>query len=182
MPIVRIETARLRLRPYRRSDLAALHALFTDPGVRRYLLDGEVVSRDWVAEEIRGSLACFADRGFGQWAILARDGGDLIGFAGYRYFHQPPELQLLYGLAPAHWNRGLATETARAMIRWGFEQHGFDVIRASTDAPNAASIRVLEKAGMRFEKRVLVGGLDTVYYRLAREDFEPGDEAYAIIE
>ena len=177
----RIETARLRLRPYRPADLDALHALFTDPGVRRYLLDGEVVSRDWVAGEIRASMELFARRGGGQWALFPRGEHALIGFCGYRHFHRPPELQLLYGLVPARWNRGLASEAARAMIRYGFEEQGLDAVVASTDAPNAASIRVMEKVGMRFERRAVVGGLETVVYTLAREDFEPGDFPYSVV-
>lgn len=173
MPIAWIETARLRLRPCRRSDLDELHALFTDPGVRRYLLDDTVVSRDWVAAEITSSLESFADSGIGQWAILPAGGDELIGFTGYRRFHAP-ELELYYGLASSHWNRGLATEAARAMIRLGFEHHGFPSILASTDAPNAASARVLEKAGFRFEKRTRVAGLDTLIYRLDLCDFDLG--------
>ena len=55
--------------------------------------------------------------------------------------HQPPQLELLYGIAPEHWNKGLATEAANAIIRHGFDTLGFERIEASTDAPNAASVR-----------------------------------------
>ena len=181
MPLIRIETARLALRPFRMRDLGALHALFIDPGVRRYLLDDQIVSRDWVANEIRTSEEQFARRGFGLWSIFLQGDDAPAGFCGYRYYHQPPELQLIYGLAPAYWHRGLASEAARAMIRCGFEEHGFHTVVAAADPPNAASIRVMEKVGMTFEKRVVVDGLDTVYYRLARADFELGDEVYAVV-
>ena len=70
---------------------------------------------------------------------------------------------------PEHWSRGLATEAAKAMIQFGFEQLGFERIIASADAPNVASHRVMEKAGMAFDKRVTVDGLDTVYYSVVRE-------------
>ena len=99
----------------------------------------------------------------------------MIGFGGYRFFHEPPELQLIYGLAPAYWGQGLAAEAARAMIRYGFEILRLDEIIASADAPNEASFRVMKKAGMTFQKRLLLDGLDTIYYVISRQDFEAID-------
>jgi ribosomal-protein-alanine N-acetyltransferase len=107
--------------------------------------------------------------------VLPREEDTLIGFCGFWFFYDPPELQLLYGISPDRWGKGLATEIARAMIRYGFEEHSFDRIIASADAPNLASLRVMEKAGMTFEKRVCINGLDLVYYALAREAFHPDE-------
>ena len=61
------------------------------------------------------------------------------------------------------------------MIRYGFETLGFDEIIASADAPNEASFRVMEKTGMTFQKRVLIDGLDTIYYAVSRADFQADD-------
>ncbi len=177
MDFTRIETARLFLRPYTRDHLDALHRLWTDPDVRRYLFDDEIMERAWVAAEIEHSLACFEAHGFGQWAMFLKGHDALIGFGGYRFFHEPPKLQLLYGLAPAYWGQGLAAEAAHAMIRYGFEALRFDEIIASTDTPNEASIRVMEKAGMTFQKRLLLDGLDTIYYVISRATFEAIDLA-----
>ncbi len=176
----RIETARLFLRPYVKTDLDDLHRLWTDPDVRRYLFDDKILARQGVAAEIEHSLASFETRGFGQWAVLLKGHDALIGFCGYRFFHEPPELQLLYGLAPAYWGQGLAAEAARAMIRYGFEALSFDEIIASADAPNEASFRVMEKTGMTFQKRVFIDGLDTIYYAVSRADFQADDSFYRV--
>ena len=172
-----IETARLLLRLYAKTDLDDLHRLWTDPDVRRYLFDDKILARQSVAAEIEQSLACFETQGFGQWAVFLKGHKALIGFGGYRFFHEPPELQLIYGLAPAYWGQGLAAEAARAMIRYGFETLRFDEIIASADAPNEASIRVMKKAGMTFQKRLLLNGLDTIYYVISRATFEAIDLA-----
>jgi ribosomal-protein-alanine N-acetyltransferase len=174
----RIETERLVLRPFAPRDAEALHALWTDPAVRRYLFDDEIIPRSVVDEEIAVSERLMAVHGYGLWTVRLRDADAIIGFCGYRFFHEPPQLQLLYGLAPAYWDRGLATEAARAMIRRGFDVNGFDRIIASADAPNAASHRVMERAGMRFWKRETVNGLDTVYYELTHRAEGSGKEAY----
>jgi ribosomal-protein-alanine N-acetyltransferase len=159
-----IETDRLRLRPVVSNDADAMHALWTDPAVRRYLFDDVVIPRAFVDQEIATSEQLMATHGYGLWTLRLMNADEIIGFCGYRFFHEPPQLQLLYGLAPACWGRGLATEAASAMIRHGFETNRFERIIASADAPNLASIRVMERAGMRFWKRETTNGLDTVYY------------------
>src|SRR5262249_49467004 len=120
--IAAIDTARLRLRPYRESDLDALHALWTDPQVRRYLWDDAVIERRLAAEVMRASIASTDALGFGHWAVCRGNGGALIGFCGFRPLDDSADIELLYGLAPPHWGRGLATEAARAMLRFGFEE------------------------------------------------------------
>jgi RimJ/RimL family protein N-acetyltransferase len=143
--------------------------------VRKYLWDDEVISREQTASVIDESISLFKSNGFGLWGVLHRRGETLIGFCGYWFFHDPPQLQLLYAIAPDHWATGLATEAARSVIAYGFEELSFDRIIASADAPNQASLRVMEKAGMAFDKRLYINGLDTVYYAISREEFQQGD-------
>src|SRR5687768_16704375 len=158
-----IETLRLRLRPFSLDDVDELHRLWTDPGVRQFLWDDEVIPRERSESIIKTSLSLFAERGLGLWAVLPATGNELIGFCGFWFFHDPPRLELLYGILPAHWNTGLATEAADAMMRYGFEKLSFERIEASTDPTNEASVRVMEKAGMSFWKREMTNGQDTVY-------------------
>ncbi|HZY65266.1 MAG TPA: GNAT family protein [Rubrobacteraceae bacterium] len=79
--------------------------------------------------------------------------------------------------APLVWGTGHRS-LARAVMRYAFEDLRFAEIVASTDAPNGASIRVMERLGMEFEKRITTGGLDTVYYKTERERFRPGGGFY----
>jgi len=171
MKLPQIETNRLRLRPYTLDDLDALYSLWTDPGVRRYLFDNKILSREQVAADIQRSLVNFETHGFGEWAVCLRGHDPLIGFCGLRFLGDPPEIELLYGIAPPYWGQGLATEAAMAVIRHGFEAHDLHRIIASVDVPNVASVRVLEKVGMTFEKRVRQDPLDLLYYAISREAF-----------
>ena len=138
--------------------------------MRQYLWDGEVITRERVESLINTSLTSFEDHGFGLWAVLPREEESLIGFCGFWFFHEPPKLELLYGFSAAHWHKGLATEAARAMIDYGFKDLSFERIEASTDAPNLASTKVMERAGMSFWKRETTNGLDTIYFAISRED------------
>lgn len=166
-----IETKRLFLRPFVTSDIDELHQLWIDPEVRKYLWDDLIVPREKVAAIIAESISSFQRSRSGLWAVLLQRESRLVGFGGYWFFHEPPRLQLLYGIAPSHWRQGLATEVAEALIRYGFEVLSFDRIEASTDAANRASIRVMERAGMSYEKREYTGGLDTIYYSIRRDEY-----------
>jgi RimJ/RimL family protein N-acetyltransferase len=169
----RIETDRLWLRPCARADLAALHALFTDRDVRRFLWDDREIALAETAALIEASVASFAAHGFGQWLAFLRETDALVGFSGLRFVDQTPDVELLYALAPAHWGQGLAGEAARAVLRHGFAALALPRILARADAPNAASIRVMQRLGMRFVRRGVEHGLDTVCYALDRDGFEP---------
>lgn len=162
-----IQTKRLRLDPFAYSDLAALHDLWIMPGVRRYLWDDIVIPREQAAAILEESTRLFETRGFGIWCIRHdRSAHNLIGFGGFWYFREPPELELLVGLHPGQWHRGFATEAASALLRYGFDVLGFASIQGSTDAANIASVRLMERLGMRFQQRAVVGGLDTLFFRI----------------
>jgi RimJ/RimL family protein N-acetyltransferase len=75
-----------------------------------------------------------------------------------------------YGLSPEHWGRGLATEAAEAMLRFGFEQRELEEIWAGADLDNAASFRVMERLGMTRVGERVVGPqrVRALYYRRTR--------------
>lgn len=166
-----LTTPRLRLRPIEMGDVEVLHAFWTDPGVRKYLWDDEVITRDLTEEIVAGSQHDFATHGFGHWLATGTDDAILLGWCGLRYFGEPPAVEVLYGIAPQSWGQGLAVEATRAVLAYGFDVVGLAEIYAGTDPPNVASVRVMEKAGMRFAKRTESNGLETIYYVLSREEF-----------
>ena len=169
---MRWSTARLDLAPIGMSDSAALLHVFRDADVRRYLLDGKSVSAEWVTAEIRASERRFGSGGGGLWALRPRSDPTVIGFVGFRAFFEPPEPQLLYGLLPAYWGQGLATEAAAAACRFAFETLGWTEVRAAIDVPNAASGAVLERLGFQIERTTDDG---TAFYVLgARLDAAGG--------
>lgn len=168
-----LETSRLWLRPFAAVDVDALHRIWTDPDVRRYLWDDIVIPRERAAGEVEDSIASFRDGGFGMWVVMLSGATEVVGFAGFRLFGDPKiQKELMYGMAPQHWGRGYATELARELLRFGFEQLGEERVWARTDPPNTASIRVMEKAGMSYVGREREGALDIVTYVMERATFD----------
>ncbi len=141
---MRIETPRLVLERLTASDFAPFHRLVVDPHVRRFLLDGQSMDEEWSRAEIARSDELFDSIGLGLW--LVHDGGDLVGFAGFRVFEEmAPEPQLLYAFVERVTGRGYATEVGGALVALAGPK--LDPILAAADEPNAASIRVLAKLG-----------------------------------
>lgn len=172
-PSAVLNTGRMRLRPISSNDVDALHALWTDPDVRRYLWDDRIIPRATVEEIVAQSLATFEAEGFGFFALEMQDqSGDLIGFCGHRRAEDAEgQVELLYGIHPTYWGEGLVAEAAREVLRFGFESCEFDRVIAATDTPNQQSVRVLQKLGMTFDCRREFHGLDTVFFSMTRSEF-----------
>lgn len=166
-----IETARLRLRPVSMDDLGELHSLWTDPVVREFFWDGEIISMERAQAAVREGVDAFGRHGFGLW--VAEEAGRLVGFCGLRPLDYAPGVEVLYGISPSRWGEGFATEVALAMLRYGFEEAGLDRILGIADRENAASRRVLQKIGMTFEEHVVHEGREETRYSIRREEVRP---------
>jgi ribosomal-protein-alanine N-acetyltransferase len=151
-----------------------MHAMWTDPHVRRFLWDDKVITEDVAADVLAVSADNFVQRRFGLWGVVDRNSTELTGFCGLR-LNEEGALELLYGFLPAWCGQGLATEAARAVLTYAFRTLSAADIVAATDVPNGASVRVMERLGMRFERRGVLNGLDTLFYRITREEFEAGE-------
>src|SRR5262249_45249588 len=89
--------------------------------------------------------------GFGFWAVVEKAAGQIVGSCGLKHLEDGPQIEVGYHLARAVWNRGFATEAARACLRYGFEKLTLDRIVGVVALENYGWQRVLEKIGMRYE-------------------------------
>lgn len=140
------------LRRFTLDDAEELLALDSDPLVRRYVEDGEPVTRERAVEMIEHWLTYHARSDlFGFWAAIERATGRFIGWFHYRPGdgHGDDEPELGYRLNASAWGRGFATEGSIALIDHGFSTGRIRRVVAETMAVNVGSRRVMEKAGMR---------------------------------
>lgn len=131
------------------TDAAFLLALFRQPGVRRYLLDDEVVGPEWVAAELAQSEAQFAERGMGLYRLVTRGEHRPVGIAGFRWDDETACHQLLFALDAEATGHGFATEAAHALLHRALTGAVFPRVMATSDDTNRASIAVLERLGFR---------------------------------
>jgi RimJ/RimL family protein N-acetyltransferase len=139
--------------------------------VRRFLWDAREISREEAEEVLRAGVDSFARNGFGFWGVRPTGNEELIGFCGLRFIGDSPDVEILYGIHPRLWGRGFATEAARAVVAWAFRETRLPRIFAGADPPNAASLRVMEKLGMRFDGNRTTAVGPTPFWVIERESF-----------
>lgn len=160
-----LETARLQLGEFTLDDVDDMYKIHCDPEVTRYTGEGELTSREEIERRItKDVLGDYRKYGYGRWAVIYKADGRLIGFAGLKYLEDMDEIDLGYRFARAYWGMGLATEAAQAVLDYGFRNLGMSRIIGMVMPENKASIRVLEKVGMRFEKLTTTQGQRVVRY------------------
>ena len=161
-------TQRLKLRHFNICDGRAMDGVFGDAEVMRY---GPGVQRpEWVRAWLRDCLEDYYQKwGFGLWAIVEKSKQQVIGYCGITYFPDldgRPETELGYRLASPFWGRGYGTEAAIAVRDYAFETLCLPRLVAIVDPANTASIRIVEKVGMCYEKNVMLAGyshFDSLY-------------------
>ena len=148
----RLETERLVLRALTPDDATAVFAYAADPEVARHMV--------WEAHRSIKDSEAFLDLTMGRyesgdapdWGIVYKGDGRLIGTAGFvGWEREHARAEVGYVLNRVYWGRSLAAEALRAMVSFGFARMGLNRIEARCIAENAASARVMEKAGMAYE-------------------------------
>ena len=177
-----VETERLLLRHFTTADLDDwADSIFADPEVTRYLPKREIPPHQRAERALQYVQEHWARHGYGLWAVTERTSGQFIGQGGLNYLEETGEVEVDYALAKAYWGRGIATETARASLRFGFEYHGLERIIGLAMPENIASRRVLERTGMVFVKDTHLFGLDLVNYAILKEQFQVDNSRFMII-
>ena len=150
-----ILTARLLLRLWRPADREPFARMNADPRVMRYF--PAALSRAESDALVDRAEAHFAAHGFGPFAVEVRDTGQFAGYIGLvvpRFeAHFTPAVEIGWRLDAAVWNRGLATEGARAVLRYAFETLRLPEIVSFTVPENLPSRRVMEKIGLLRDPR-----------------------------
>ena len=143
-----LETARLKLRPYRNADIPELLPLI---GTREVAATTLRIPHPYTEQDARGFFAMAEEPGKLWLAITLRADGRQLGGIGLRIDEQHQHAELGYWLGVPYWGQGYATEAAREMLRYGFKDLGMHRIFASHFKRNPASGRILQKVGMKYE-------------------------------
>jgi RimJ/RimL family protein N-acetyltransferase len=138
----------------------------------RYIGDGKPWPEERARQFVERQRALDGDRGFCLWKLLPREGGGLVGFCGLQPLPEtePEQIEIGWWLARAFWGRGLATEAARMALRDGFERVGLRRIVAIAQPANTASIGIMRKLGMRFERLAESRGAEVALYARSAGD------------
>ena len=145
-----LETERVILRRYTMDDLDRLDRLNSNVEVMRYIGDGSLRTREQTRAGIVRTLRIYQNfPGLGFWVAEEKPKRNFVGVFALFYIPKTVEVEVGYRLVKSAWGRGLATEGAGALVRYGMFELGLERVVGLTHAENEPSKRVLMKAGLQ---------------------------------
>jgi len=169
-----LQTRRVELRRLVDGDARLLFALDSDPEVIRYVHQRPPADEREVRATTLSRYMAYYEHfdQLGFWAAIDRESGEFIGWFHLRPFEdRTDDLELGYRLCRSAWGCGLATEVSGALLRKAFGSLGATRVVARALAANAASIRVMQKLGMRFIEPFFESGINAVMYGVSRDEW-----------
>lgn len=146
-----LETERLLLRELSVADADNFYRLNLNPNVIKYTGNAAFKTVD-EATEFLENYQDYKINGFGRWAVTDKTDGEFLGWCGLKYDQNLDETDIGFRFFEEKWNNGYATESAKACIEYGFNQLNLQTIIGRAMLKNTASINVLEKIGLIFDK------------------------------
>ena len=164
------ETERLLLRVPVEADLDAYMAIHSDPDVRKHLtIVGGRGGRAAAWRTLAMVIGHWTLRGYGQWTLIEKATGEVVGRAGLWNPEGWPGLEVGWVIARQHWGRGFATEAARAAVEFAFAHTGAARLISLIQPDNHRSIRVAEKIGESYEGTTMLEDTEMLVYGLRRQ-------------
>lgn len=168
-----LQTKRLTLSPLSENDWDCFASMVQDPYILRYLMDGEIMPKEWCLEQIHKSHELFQSHNVGMWLIQLEADKTPIGFCGFMLFTELfPEPKLTYAVYERYAGNGYVKEATEAVIEYAFTQAKMPVIYSGVDEPNTRSIRTMES--MNFIRTGDIPGVfGKIYlYQLEKQQLE----------
>ena len=164
-----IETSRLLLRIPAALDAAALMDIHQHPDVVQYVVftapPGGIAAA-W--RNVAMMLGHWQIRGYGQWTVVEKQTGEVIGRVGLWNPEGWPGVELGWIIRRSRWQNGFATEAAEAALTWTWQNTAVDHVISAIQPDNARAIRVAEKIGERFEREGEMNGNHIHVYGVRR--------------
>jgi len=156
-----LETERLTVRQLTEDDAEFILELLNEPSFIQNIADRGVRNLDDARGYIvNGPQASYARNGFGLFLVELKESGVPIGMCGLIKRDSLEDVDIGYALLPRFWSKGYAHEAAAAVMDYGRNVLKIPRIVGITAPDNEGSIRVLEKIGLRFDKIVVLDGVE----------------------
>lgn len=165
-----IETERFFMREMGVQDALPNFEMNADVEVIQYTGDKAFESLE-KSVEFWANYTPYKDYGVGRWAVIDKASKEFLGWCGLKYHPENGLYDLGYRFKKSAWGRGVATETAYASLKYGFEVLKIKHVYAQAMKQNPASINVMKKLGMVYSHDEPCGECDGVVYEMYRDWF-----------
>ncbi|HFA47860.1 MAG TPA: N-acetyltransferase [Bacteroidetes bacterium] len=160
-----LQTERLMLRELTVDDAAHFYNLNTDPLVIKYTGDPPFDNIGHAYSFLK-QYEQYKKYGYGRWAVIRKEDKEWLGWCGLKYEKEYKETDIGYRFYRKYWNKGYATEAAKASLEYGLNKLNLKTIVGRAMKENPASIRVFEKIGMSYVEDFIYEGAPAVLYNI----------------
>jgi ribosomal-protein-alanine N-acetyltransferase len=150
--MVIIETERLLIEDWQSDDWQAFRYIATNPQVMRFIGTGQIWDDERIQQWVNRQIDNHARYGFALWKLVEKENGRLIGFCGLQFLANTGEIEIGWWLAVDCWGKGLAMEAAKSVLQYGLDRFQIKRVISIAHPDNRASINIMKKLGMKFEK------------------------------
>lgn len=165
-----IETPRLILREFTVDDAYKIWELNSDPEVIKYTGDPPFENVESARKFIE-NYEEYKKTGFGRWVVIHKDSNSFLGWCGLK-LNEQNLVDIGFRFFKREWNKGYATEAAKACLQYGFMELNIKEIIGRVALENTSSIKVLEKLSMEYWKNDSCKGIEnSLYYKISKEQY-----------
>ena len=147
-----LETERLILRKVTKEDIEDMYLYGSDEEVSKYVTWN---THETIADTkgfVEFVLNKYENKQVSPWGIEYKENGKFIGTIDFVWWQPNHKIaEIGYVISKDYWGKGLTTEVAKELVKFGFEEMDLVRVQARCDVENIASARVMEKAGMTLE-------------------------------
>lgn len=169
---VYLETNRLVLRSLTKADSQGILKLDSNPEVLKYIGIKPIQKIGEAENTIKRIQQQYKDFGVGRLAIIQKETGEFMGWAGLKFEREIRRefdyYDLGYRLLPEFWGKGIGTEAALETLKYGFGILKLEQICAAAHIKNKASDRIITKVGLEFKEKFFFDGIECKWYSLDR--------------
>ena len=164
-------TPHLELRHWTPADIHAIEHIYGDPETMSYFGDGSVFTPEELAASFPDVIAEYARCGYGNYAVIEKAGGTIIGHCGVRYHAGRDRNEADWLIHRSFWRRGYGTEAAAAVFHRSFTIDRVPAIFGVSHRDNGASIALMKRLGMKFRESLRANDRPSVLYEVTSKDF-----------
>ncbi len=156
-----LETERLRLRPVNVDDEELMLAVWNDPAFIRNVVDRGIRTAEQARKAIEeGARKLFEEHGYGPYCMSLKSNGTLIGICGLFKRENLDDPDIGFAVLPDYCGKGFAGEAAVAVVDYARTELGLGMLTAIVSPTNAASIGLIEKLGLTYQRMITMPGDD----------------------
>lgn len=170
------ETDRIILRALSLNDADSMFKMDSDPEVHKYLGNKPFKNIEESIENIRFIRQQYEENGIGRWAVIDKETNVFVGWGGLKYItteinNHNHFYEVGYRFLKEHWAKGYATESAKASLKYAFEEMNLETVYAMAHAENAGSRHALQKSGLRITGHFEHEGIKCDWFEISKTDW-----------